>query len=112
MAPQADPTAEDIVIRRLIDGVFAVAPKAGPPQLLCSTFEDALARAGSVAAEQRVRLWLTEDDRTFVLLADERLLRRVWGEYVEMPGLRLTRDQVRRLWGVDETTWTQLLDHL
>jgi hypothetical protein len=112
MAPPADPTAEDIVMRRLMNGMFAVATKSGPLQWQCSTFEEALARAGSAASEQRVRLWLTEDERTFVLLADERLLRRVWDEYVEMPGLRLTRDQVRRLWGVDESTCTQLLDNL
>jgi hypothetical protein len=112
MAAPAEPTAEDIVIRRMMNGVFAVATKLGPPQVQCPTFEEALARAGIVASERRVRLWLTEDDRTFVLLANEALLRRVWAEYVEMPGLRLTRDQVRRLWGVDESTCTQLLDNL
>jgi hypothetical protein len=111
-APPAEPTAEDIVIRRMMNGLFAVAMTSGPPQLQCPTFEEALASARSVTSEQRVRLWLTEDDRTFVLLADERLLRRVWDEYVEMPGLRLTRDQARRLWGVDESTCTQLLDNL
>jgi len=112
MAAPARPTAEDIVISRQTTGSFAVATQSAPPQLLCPTFEEALTRAGSVASEQRVRVWLTEDDQTFVLLADERLLRRVWDEYVEMPGLRLTREQARRLWGVDESTCTQLLDSL
>ena len=28
----------------------------------------------------------------------------IHAEYVEMPGLHLTKPQVRRLWGLDETT--------
>jgi hypothetical protein len=112
MAREPGPNAEDIVVSRLASGAFAVAMTPGPAQLQCTTFEEALARAAKIASEQRVRVWLTENDQTFVLLADERLLRRVWDEYVEMPGLRLTRDQARRLWGVDEPTCTQLLDSL
>ena len=37
------------------------------------------------------------------------LVRRVRGEYLEMPGLRLTRDQASRLWGVDVPTCQELL---
>jgi hypothetical protein len=33
-------------------------------------------------------------------------------EYLEMPGLHLTRSQVRRLWGLDEPTCDALLDAL
>ena len=44
--------------------------------------------------------------------ADEPLLRRIRGEYLEMPGLRLTRAQAQRLWGLDEGTCTTLLDRL
>ena len=44
--------------------------------------------------------------------SDEQLLRRVTGEYLEMPGLRLTREQARRLWGLDDQTSTNLLDAL
>jgi hypothetical protein len=112
MARQADLNTEDIIISRLASGAFTVAMTPAQPQLQCTTFEEALTRAGRVASERRARVWLTEDDQTFVLLADERLLRRVWDEYVEMPGLRLTREQARRLWGVDESTCTQLLDSL
>ena len=32
------------------------------------------------------------------------VLRRVQGEYTEMPGLRLTTAQAQRLWGLDSTT--------
>jgi hypothetical protein len=32
------------------------------------------------------------------------LVRRIEGEYHEMPGLKLTEAQARRLWGLDPTT--------
>jgi hypothetical protein len=34
------------------------------------------------------------------------------GEYLEMPGLRLTRRQAQRLWALDTTTCDALLDAL
>jgi hypothetical protein len=37
------------------------------------------------------------------------VLRRVRAEYLEMPGLRLTRAQAQRLWGLDTRTCEQLL---
>jgi hypothetical protein len=40
------------------------------------------------------------------------LLQRVCGEFLEMPGLRLTASQAQRLWGVDEITCEVLLKHL
>jgi len=36
----------------------------------------------------------------------------VRGEFLEMPGLRLTKPQVQRLWGVDTVTCDALLDEL
>ena len=39
-------------------------------------------------------------------------LRLVCGEYLEMPGLSLTRPQVRRLWGLDDPTCEELLGEL
>ena len=42
----------------------------------------------------------------------EWLVARVRGEYVEMPGLRLTLAQACRLWQVDRATCENLLDHL
>jgi hypothetical protein len=38
--------------------------------------------------------------------------RRVRSEYMEMPGLKLTEDQARRLWGLDEPTCAALLASL
>jgi hypothetical protein len=43
---------------------------------------------------------------------DEELIGRIRGEYLEMPGLRLTRPQARRLWGLDENTSDRLLKML
>jgi len=37
------------------------------------------------------------------------VLLRVRGEFLEMPGLRLTRAQAQRLWGLDEGTCVEAL---
>ena len=46
------------------------------------------------------------------LTSKDQVLRRICGEYLEMPGLRLTRAQAQRLWGLDEQTCLQLLELL
>ena len=46
------------------------------------------------------------------LRLDEELLNRVYGEFREMPGLRLTSQQAQRLWGLDERTCAKLLQVL
>ena len=40
------------------------------------------------------------------------LLRRIWSEYSEMPGLSLTVFQGQRLWGLDRFTCTTALELL
>jgi DNA-binding IclR family transcriptional regulator len=40
------------------------------------------------------------------------VLRRIQGEFVEMPGLRLTAAQAQRLWGLDRTKCDELLKTL
>jgi hypothetical protein len=40
------------------------------------------------------------------------LIRRVRGEYLEMPGLKLTSAQASRLWGLDQRTCQKLLHTL
>jgi len=44
--------------------------------------------------------------------SNEEMLRRVQGEYLEMPGLRLTEPQARRLWGLDAASCDALLGAL
>lgn len=38
--------------------------------------------------------------------------RRICGEYLEMPGLRLTCAQAQRLWGLDQQTCVAILESL
>lgn len=40
------------------------------------------------------------------------ILQRAYGEFLEMPGLRLTCQQAQRLWGLDESTCRALLESL
>jgi len=44
--------------------------------------------------------------------ATEETLRRVQGEFLEMPGLRLTEAQARRLWNLDADSCVALLGAL
>ena len=44
--------------------------------------------------------------------SNDEVLRRVQGEFMEMPGLRLTEAQARRLWGLDEASCVALLGAL
>jgi hypothetical protein len=44
--------------------------------------------------------------------APDEVLRRVQGEFLEMPGLRLTEPQARRLWGLDAASCEALLGAL
>ena len=39
-------------------------------------------------------------------------LQLIRGEYLEVPGLRLTRSQVQRLWGLDEVTCDEVVRRL
>jgi hypothetical protein len=40
------------------------------------------------------------------------MLRRVYNEFLEMPGLHLTSQQAQRLWGLDQATCLALLESL
>jgi hypothetical protein len=49
------------------------------------------------------------------MMAQDRIqevVRRVRGEYLEMPGLRLTPQQAQRLWRLDETSCDRVLGAL
>jgi hypothetical protein len=46
------------------------------------------------------------------LRSTEDVLRRVQGEFLEMPGLRITVAQARRLWGLDAAACDALLGAL
>ena len=40
------------------------------------------------------------------------VLRRVYNEFLEMPGLRVTSQQAQRLWGLDRETCLAVMDSL
>ena len=40
------------------------------------------------------------------------VLQRIQGEFVEMPGLRLTTAQAQRLWGLERETCREVIDRL
>jgi len=42
----------------------------------------------------------------------EEELRRVQGEFLEMPGLQLTMAQMRRLWGLEDQACRRILEEL
>jgi hypothetical protein len=46
------------------------------------------------------------------LRAKDEVIRRVQGEFLEMPGLRLTVAQAQRLWGLDASSCGELLGAL
>ena len=48
----------------------------------------------------------------YTSLSIDDVLRRVKGEFLEMPGLRLTEPQARRLWGLDGASCGALLKAL
>jgi hypothetical protein len=48
----------------------------------------------------------------FLVVPRQELLRRICGEYLEMPGLLLTPAQAQRLWALDAVTCAQALDYL
>ena len=47
-----------------------------------------------------------------MIIAPDELTSRIRGEYREMPGLRLTFAQACRLWQLDTTTCSAVLDNL
>jgi hypothetical protein len=51
-------------------------------------------------------------DKTLAFISREQILNRIRSEFLEMPGLRLTRPQAQRLWAMDEQTCREVLDSL
>ena len=51
-------------------------------------------------------------NENLVVISRDEILSRIRGEYLEMPGLRLTHAQVQRLWGLDAQTCASLLESL
>ncbi len=108
----ARPPAEDIVIHRRSPARFVIGVGFGAPQVVCDTFEEALQHAHGFASDRHLHVWMTNNLEDFVEFTNEPLVRRLWGHYVDMPGMKLTRAQVGRLLGADDTTCAELLENL
>jgi hypothetical protein len=48
----------------------------------------------------------------YTTVPTEDVLRRICGEFAEMPGLRVTQQQAQRLWALDASTCRAALDFL
>jgi hypothetical protein len=112
MAALPHPDPEDLVIRREESGAFSIGVNSGTPQIVSRTFEEALQFAAALASSKHARVWWTADGVRCAPFADLGLVRKIWNEYVEMPGLRLTRAQAQRLWTIDAETCDSLLQSL
>jgi hypothetical protein len=80
-----EPHSEDVFIEHKSSGRFLIRSSAGAPQIQCSDFEEALHRAGRVAAREQVELWYVHSDGSPRHLADVFSLRRLWNEYIDLP---------------------------
>jgi hypothetical protein len=49
---------------------------------------------------------------SLIVISREEVLRLIRGEFIEMPGLRLTTAQAQRLWGLDAQTCASVLEAL
>src|SRR5262245_25546382 len=105
------PSRGDVVIQHSHHR-FTVAHGSHRDEVRCSTFVEALDRAERFAAADHTSVWYQQEERKRMTRLDERLIRRVWGEFMEQPGLALTRAQAQRLWALDEITCADLLDTL
>lgn len=112
MALEHRPHADDIIIGGRTLGNFVVYDSAGTAQIACGTVEELLGCAARFTHRQHAQVWCVRDDQTYAPVIDPVLLRRMWSEFVEMPGLRLTPAQARRLWSVSSDTCASALETL
>jgi hypothetical protein len=61
------PKPGDIILQRINGGSrrYALSTSARVPQILCSTYDEALAEAGRCARAHRLDVWETDDQLTF-----------------------------------------------
>jgi hypothetical protein len=99
-----DPVDAGVLIRRDAHGHFTIGALHGVPQIDCGDFEGALYGAGRVAAREASELWYASSGGEPRRVADVFTVRRLWNEYIDLPTLQLTRDQICRLLNADAST--------
>jgi hypothetical protein len=122
---QPTPEDGDIVVRHETRGttrVYVLHIARRSDQILHRTREGAVAQAVAFAKQHHVGAWIATEDGDRTLLGDfrrperndvtHRTLQRLQGEFLEMPGLRLTIQQAERLCGIESTMCKAILDAL
>ena len=74
--------------------------------------EASATRGMRVALKRHYKANLNAGDQMGAQQPLDEVIRRVQGEYIEMPGLRLTTAQAQRLWGLDRSACDTLLGAL
>jgi hypothetical protein len=67
-SPGSDtPAKDDVIIRPAADssGRFILGTLRAPRQFLCVSYDEATAKAGTYAKTSKVRVWRTDDGRTY-----------------------------------------------
>jgi hypothetical protein len=75
----AIPKPGDIILERIGDGSrrYALTTSGHVPQIMCATYEEAMAEAGRCARARRLDVWKTDDHRVFSRILGCRPVREV-----------------------------------
>jgi hypothetical protein len=62
------PAKDDVIVRPAADssGRYVLGTLQAPGQFLCVSYGEAIAKARTYAKRSKVRVWRTDDDRTFI----------------------------------------------
>jgi hypothetical protein len=65
------PAKDDVIVRPADDsaGRFILGTLQAPRQFVCLSYDEAIAQARTYAKTSKVRVWHTDDDRTFTLVS-------------------------------------------
>lgn len=121
------PSPDDLVVRREWQSgkaVLMLHRAAGPDQVTIRSRDEALTTALRHGKRLGIRVWFSDGEDDFTLVEDfrrkgngkaspdNRIVQRIRAEFLEMPGLRLTVRQAKRLCGVDDGLCEAVLDAL
>lgn len=76
-SPGHIPRSGDVILRRTNDASrgYTLCTSEAAPQIVCATYEEAIARADRFARSEHVDIWQTDDDRVFERVIEYRDVR-------------------------------------